>query len=282
MPRRRQREPSLFDVWIEFLKDMPIWVGPVVAVSVFLFLRYMAPVIFPAPKTGFTAGSVLNPLLPILAWVTAGGLMLAWIVAETHKLSNRMRFDKQTGIHTVRKLSWQEFEHLVCEAYRRRGYTARVVGSPSGDGGVDIELVRPGETVLVQCKHWQAWKVGVATVRELLGVVVSRRAARGIVVTSGQFTEEANRFGDLTAQIELIDGTRLAALIADVRNGPHQPPAESRPALPASPSSTASPACPLCRSTMIRRTARKGPNAGSQFWGCSKFPACRGTQSAAS
>jgi restriction system protein len=35
--------------------------------------------------------------------------------------------------------------------------------------------------------------------------------------------------------------------------------------------------CPKCGSSMILRTAQKGANAGSQFWGCSKFPKCRGT-----
>ncbi|RYF36795.1 MAG: hypothetical protein EOO21_01065 [Comamonadaceae bacterium] len=35
---------------------------------------------------------------------------------------------------------------------------------------------------------------------------------------------------------------------------------------------------PKCASPMIRRTATKGSNAGSQFWRCSKFPACRGTR----
>ena len=29
---------------------------------------------------------------------------------------------------------------------------------------------------------------------------------------------------------------------------------------------------------MVLRTARKGPNAGSQFWGCPRFPSCRGTR----
>jgi four helix bundle suffix protein len=35
------------------------------------------------------------------------------------------------------------------------------------------------------------------------------------------------------------------------------------------------PNCPECGATMISRTARKGPNAGKSFWGCSKFPECR-------
>ena len=38
------------------------------------------------------------------------------------------------------------------------------------------------------------------------------------------------------------------------------------------------PECPLCARPMVVRTARKGEQPGSQFWGCSNFPACRGTR----
>lgn len=43
-------------------------------------------------------------------------------------------------------------------------------------------------------------------------------------------------------------------------------------------SHSASPRCPRCGSPMLRRTARLGSRAGSQFWGCSRFPSCRGTR----
>lgn len=38
------------------------------------------------------------------------------------------------------------------------------------------------------------------------------------------------------------------------------------------------PDCPLCSKPMALRTARKGPHAGSQFWGCSAYPECKGTR----
>jgi four helix bundle suffix protein len=40
---------------------------------------------------------------------------------------------------------------------------------------------------------------------------------------------------------------------------------------------SASPVCPACGLAMVLRTARKGPKAGSQFWGCSGYPECRRT-----
>lgn len=36
------------------------------------------------------------------------------------------------------------------------------------------------------------------------------------------------------------------------------------------------PSCPKCGSSMVRRTAKSGANAGNSFWGCSQYPACRG------
>ena len=38
----------------------------------------------------------------------------------------------------------------------------------------------------------------------------------------------------------------------------------------------ATPLCPKCGAQMVLRTASKGANKGGQFYGCSKFPNCRG------
>lgn len=37
------------------------------------------------------------------------------------------------------------------------------------------------------------------------------------------------------------------------------------------------PLCPQCGSPMVIRTAKRGANAGGQFYGCTRFPKCRGT-----
>ena len=38
------------------------------------------------------------------------------------------------------------------------------------------------------------------------------------------------------------------------------------------------PKCPLCGKLLALRTARIGPRAGSQFWGCTGYPECKGTR----
>lgn len=39
----------------------------------------------------------------------------------------------------------------------------------------------------------------------------------------------------------------------------------------------ADPACPLCSSLMAVRTAKAGKKPGGQFWGCTRYPECKGT-----
>lgn len=37
------------------------------------------------------------------------------------------------------------------------------------------------------------------------------------------------------------------------------------------------PICPKCSSLMVLRTAKSGDHSGSQFWGCTRYPDCKGT-----
>ncbi|HOI54060.1 MAG TPA: topoisomerase DNA-binding C4 zinc finger domain-containing protein [Phycisphaerae bacterium] len=46
-----------------------------------------------------------------------------------------------------------------------------------------------------------------------------------------------------------------------------RPPADGQPTPPT---------CPLCGATMTLRTARRGKKAGDQFWGCQRYPKCKG------
>jgi restriction system protein len=275
---RRQKESFLDDLF-HILKVMPTWVGPILAVVVFVLLRFVIPSLLPANAGVIDAGSIWGPLFAMLSWLFAGCVLLAWVAAEIWKLMNRRLVDGQTDLASIKNISWRDFERLVSDAYRRKGYLSQVVGTNSGDGGVDIRLTGHGETVLVQCKQWKAWKVGVATVRELLGVMVSERADKGIVVTSGRFTQEARAFARQNPRIELVDGPELNELIRGVQAASGVP-RIAPPQMPVQMPPMQTQRCPLCDSEMIMRTARKGQNAGSQFWGCSKYPVsgCRGTR----
>jgi len=50
----------------------------------------------------------------------------------------------------------------------------------------------------------------------------------------------------------------------------------SKTAAPAEPPNAEEPVCPKCGSAMLRRMGKSGANAGKEFWGCSRYPGCRG------
>jgi len=264
----------------DMLRTVPWWVG-VLAAGFFCVLGLVT-----AAFTGHSpAGKAFQPIVFMFFAMLAGVALLAALFSAIGALSRRKLLDGQANLESVRALSWVQFEQLVGEAFRRQGYTVEETGGGGADGGVDLILRGRGETVLVQCKQWRERQVGVPKVRELFGVVTAERASRGILVTSGSFTHEAQSFAS-GKPLTLIDGPALARLIQDVRAsaavaGPA--PAPTPAAVPSqSPASApVTPTCPQCASPMVLRVAKKGANAGSSFYGCSRYPACKGTRPAA-
>lgn len=212
-------------------------------------------------------GQYLAPLICL-----CGAAMSAWRRRQRTKLLEQAAASPAAA-SALDGMSWQQFELLVGEAFRRQGYVVHENGGGGADGGVDLVLSRAGEKFLVQCKQWRAYKVGVDVVRELYGVMAARGAAGGFVVSSGTFTEEAIQFAN-GRNVHLIDGPQLHALIQQTR-----PPSSAAPAPVATPQAEAhEPVCPRCALPMARRVARQGVNAGKAFWGCPGYPTCRGTR----
>lgn len=173
-------------------------------------------------------------------------------------------------------MPWREFEILVGEAYRLQGYRVTETGGGGADGGVDLALDKGGERFLVQCKQWKAIKVGVDVVRELYGVMAAKGATGGFVVTSGRFTQDAKAFAE-GRNVKLVDGPELFGMIKRAKqsltSNAQQPDASAQ----VKPSEVvAGPACQQCGANMVKHTARRGGKVGADFWGCIKFPACRG------
>lgn len=196
---------------------------------------------------------------------------IASVIGRRKRANLYQYFAEQPVKSALNQITWREFEMLVGEWFRRQGYVVTETGGVA-DGGVDLILTKEGETYLVQCKQWKAYKVGVNIVRELLGVMVTQGAAGGYLVTSGVFTEEARRFAT-ESNIKLIDGSELSNLIGEARAGQQTQPLSQQ----AKAQQQTAPQCPKCGSTMVMRKAAKGAYAGESFWGCPKFPRCRGT-----
>jgi restriction system protein len=276
---------------------LPWWVGVMLALVSYLLLHSVASQQMVATAQPGQVGAMVTQtlwktlagvgqyILPILCLGSAG--MSAWRRRVRQNLVTDVAQNKATD--ALDGMSWREFEMLVGEGFRLQGYQVVETGGGGADGGIDLVLTKPGknggEKFLVQCKQWRAYKVGVDVVRELYGVMAARGATGGFVVTSGRFTEEATSFAS-GRNVNLVDGPKLHGLIRQAKTGIERSPARSSSnysaaaaaAVPPNPAPMQAESCPLCSKPMVRRTARRGANAGSEFWGCTGYPACRGTR----
>jgi restriction system protein len=268
-----KRNEGLLNDLYDLLVAAPRWLGPVLAALSYPCFRYLVPGLVPKGQ--------LDPLAALvrgLAWMAPVLVLMVWLAAEVRKLTDRRRLDRTRGLGDVHGMSWSEFESLVAEAYRRQGYSVEHTGSAAGDGGVDLILHKGGRETLVQCKHWRNQRVGVKVVRELCGAMADAGATNGIIVCYGSYTREAEDFARNNA-MQLVDGRALERMIRAVKKG--GPPAglaeAALPALqPEEKGAETAPPCPKCGSEMVLRTSRQGKNAGGKFWGCPRYPACRG------
>jgi restriction system protein len=98
--------------------------------------------------------------------------------------------------------------------------------------------------------------------RDFLGALVNAGIKKGIFITFCGYTEYAKQFAE-TNGIELMNVTGLAKLLEST-NARLDPEVleilhDKRKF------------CPKCGAEMKLRVARKGPNPGQQFWGCSNY-----------
>ncbi|HWP18052.1 MAG TPA: restriction endonuclease [Burkholderiaceae bacterium] len=292
-----RRNDGLLDALVTLSARLPWWVGVGLALASYLICHHYASQ--PLPTTtdvgqlgqvgvrmmGRTLAQFGQYLLPLAFLFGAG---VSWYRRRRGKALHA-----EAGARTdaLPGMSWGEFESLVGEYFRQRGFGVVENDGPGPDGGVDLRLRKGSDRYLVQCKHWRARKVGVEPVRELYGLIAAQRAAGGFVVTSGEFTAEAKRFAE-GREIKLIPGEALRASVRQQRarnlhgappNAAPAPTADERAgtrAAQAPAPGTEVPPCPQCQAPMVRRTATRGRQAGSAFWGCSRFPRCKGTRTA--
>jgi len=220
MARRKQ---SLFEDLIEVTSKLPWWVAVVFAIAAYLWLHSVATseatVVMQPGKMGEFAGQTLFKSLALFGQYVLPFAFLFGAAISAYGRYTRKALHEQVAVSPDRgalnDMSWQQFEALVGEAFRRKGYAVTETGGGGADGGIDLALKKEGETFLVQCKQWKATKVGVTTVRELYGVMAAEGATGGFVVTSGVFTDEARAFA-VGRNIELMDGQALHTLIRGV------------------------------------------------------------------
>ncbi|MCP4624903.1 MAG: DUF2034 domain-containing protein [bacterium] len=251
--------PRKNDSILNQLAVLPWWMTLIIAAIIYPALRFVLPVI---PFDNHLI-SALQQGVSKIAYIILVPLFGVAIFSFFNQLRKGKMLENQTGLDSIKDLSWRQFEGLVGEVFRRQGYLVLENPSTGPDGGIDLRLRKNGQITFVQCKHWKSKSVGVKIVRELYGVMTAAKANHGILATFGNFTQEAISFAK-GKPIQLITGNELAKMISEgQKNG--------RASVPAEPKVS----CPKCGADMVLRVAKKGKYAGQKFWGCSGFPGCR-------
>jgi len=267
------------------------WEGIIRAVGALVVLG-VAMIFLQELSGGKSQGTaVAGPLAAMFSVVTMGGVILVvlafaaviifiiwkvvnarprWDRVEPHSISTQF-----TDTHAAERvltvsdrlevLDWFQLEKLVGTLFAAGGYHVLPRGGANADGGIDLVVENNEGRVAVQCKHWATWKCGVAVVRELMGAMLHEGILQGYLVAR-EITPDARELAakhgigitDREELVKWIQGS-LDAENTDVRHALENP----------------EKLCPKCGGRMVKRTARKGKQAGSVFWGCSNYPGCR-------
>jgi hypothetical protein len=93
------------------------------------------------------------------------------------------------------------------------------------------------------------------------------------VVCCNRFIDRGSRTHDQMVQAAYLLKRQLESQARGFTESLHATRSKARAAQGTSPKG---PPCPLCGQPTRRRTAANGPRPGKEFWGCTKYPDCRG------
>ena len=124
----------------------------------------------------------------------------------------------------LKSLSPSGFERICQRLLREAGFEKVEVTGRSGDGGIDgngVLQLNPFVSfqVLFQCKRYDG-NVTASQVRDFRGAMMGR-AEKGIILTTGRFTADAEREAtrDGVQPIELVDGDKLVSMFEQLELG---------------------------------------------------------------
>ena len=127
-------------------------------------------------------------------------------------------------LNTLRNMPPDKFERLCERLLRESGFIEVEVTGKSSDGGIDGHgIIRLAGLisfpVLFQCKRYSG-SVGSNVVRDFRGAMAGR-AEKGLILTTGHFTTEAQREAtrDGAPPIDLIDGELLMDKMKELELG---------------------------------------------------------------
>ena len=229
-------------------------------------------------------------------------LLTVFFISRLIKLS---KIDKAMNSQSFDSMSGEQFEEFCADILRGNNYQNVELTPATGDHGIDILARKDGVKYAIQCKRYSK-PVGNKAVQEAYSGKTIYKADVAVVMTNMDFTSQAiqdaaklnvllwgrdkiyslqkSRFSydsveeikklkgminnnDNTRQSEVKQGTDTTddgdsvSWIRELKNGGKE-----------------EMICPECGGNLVLRTAKRGANIGSQFYGCSNYPNCKFTK----
>lgn len=212
--------------------------------------------------------SIVTPLRPSLRTATEPSLCPSPVIDPSDLTVfgaagfKRPAKPTEWSLALLQSIDWKRFEEVVAAYFRAKGLRCETQ-THGADGGIDARIYAPEvehPMALVQCKAWKSKPVGVAMIRELLGVMTHEKVERGFFMITGEFSPDALTFAE-SHRITLVSGYKFLEMIRL-----QSPEVQAALLEVATEGDYLVPTCASCGVKMVDR---------GKFWGCANYPKCR-------
>lgn len=124
-------------------------------------------------------------------------------IIKTNKELKLIGFSTLSLMDKIENVSSREFEYLIAEIFKAKGYETTTTKAV-GDYGRDIILKNRDETIFVECKHYKNELIGREICQKLLGSMDMFGVKKGIIVTTSHFHRNAYEVQKMVGEDKLI------------------------------------------------------------------------------
>lgn len=112
----------------------------------------------------------------------------------------------QSNLKELNKMSWNEFEHLITQYFKKIGFTIKRTNDSLEANFTNLEAYKDNHKIIIYCEYWNIKNLNAHPIREAYKEVDSKDQL--YVITTGNFTTSAKEFAQ-GKKVELINGYKL-------------------------------------------------------------------------
>ena len=116
---------------IEILISIPWWVHLFLIAGILLSPSFINEYIYNNPNQILYV--INKKIMPEFTWIISGFLFLFMLIQFLSRYKKRKLFFNEYDIEQLKRISWQDFELLVTETFKRDGYKVKEAGGAQAD-----------------------------------------------------------------------------------------------------------------------------------------------------